>query len=44
MSNRFINKLKSFEVLDETDIAALVTATGSGRSIGAKVDLIREGV
>jgi len=43
MGNRFIDKLKSFGVLEEADIAALVTATGRGRSIGAKVDLIREG-
>jgi len=43
MGNRFIDKLKSFGVLEETDIAALVTATSHGRMIGTKVDLIREG-
>jgi len=43
MSNRFIDKLKSFGILEQADIAALVTATDSGRSFGAKVDLIREG-
>jgi len=43
MGNRFIDKLKSFGVLEQADVAALATATGSGRLIGAKVDLIREG-
>ena len=43
MGNRFIDKLKSFGVLEEVDIAALVSATRHGRPIGGKVDLIREG-
>lgn len=43
MGNRFIDKLKSFGILEEADVAALVTATGRGRPVGAKVDLIREG-
>jgi len=43
MGTRFIDKLKSFGVLEEADIAALVSATSRGRLIGTKVDLIREG-
>lgn len=43
MGNRFIEKLKSYGVLDEADAAALAVATSDARPVSAKVDLIREG-
>ena len=43
MQNRFIDKLRGFDVLGPDDEAALVAATSKPRAIPAKNDLIREG-
>jgi len=43
MPNRFIQKLKSYGVLEKSDVAALEVATSDVRLIGPKSDLIREG-
>ncbi|PXA84883.1 Crp/Fnr family transcriptional regulator [Nostoc sp. 3335mG] len=43
MGNRFIDKLKSYGVLDPADALALETATARSQIYGAKADLIREG-
>jgi CRP-like cAMP-binding protein len=41
--NRYIEKLRRFASLDESDIAELTRATAKARSVGARQDLIREG-
>ena len=43
MSNRFIEKLGKFAVLDGTDIAMLEAATAQSRKVAARRDLISEG-
>lgn len=43
MPNRFIQKLKSYGVLEKSDVLALEAATSDVRLIGPKSDLIREG-
>jgi CRP-like cAMP-binding protein len=43
MTNRFVNKLRGIAELDDTDIAALIAATATGRNVPAKYDIIREG-
>jgi len=43
MPNRFIQKLKSYGVLEKSDVAALEAATADVRIVGPKSDLIREG-
>ena len=43
MANQFIDKLCRFATLDKADVAELTRATGKGRWVAARHDLIREG-
>ena len=43
MANRFIQKLCGFAELTSRELAALEAATSSPRTLGSRVDLIREG-